>query len=166
MARTTNSAGFVKDNIAKEMTRPWRFFFAFASFGVGGFAMAAPPLPAIPTAAIPTVQCIHHVLKSSSAVQLVSLYSIDNVRFAAEYVFRNKDDRAVVSDIEFFVREDSVTETDLIPREVSMATAAEAQDLETKLDLVSKCHLNVSLDNLLPQPKARAEWQKIEWPSD
>src|ERR1051325_7054788 len=118
-------------------------------------------VPAIPTAAIPTVRCIHRVLKSSSAVKSVSLYSIDGFRFAIEYAFRNKDGRVVVSDIEFFDLGGTVTVGDRIPREVSMETPDEAQRLESQLDLTAKCHLQGAFDNLLPQPKARADWQQI-----
>lgn len=125
-----------------------------------------PSVPAIPTKLVPTVQCIYSVLKSSGAVQSLSLYSIDDFRFAVEYGFRNKDDQDVVSDIEFFDLGGSVTKGDKIPREVSRGAANEANEMETKLGLLSKCGLNSAFDNLLPQPKARTDWQKIDWPSE
>jgi hypothetical protein len=151
------------------MTRHWSIFFAAVIFGAGVPVMAATlapaPVPAIPTALIPTVQCVHSVLKSSSTVRSISLYSIDGFRFATEYVFRNKDDPDVVFDIEFYALGGSVTESNKIPREVSMESASEAQSLESQLSLASKCHLNPAFDNLIPQPKPRADWQKIDWPS-
>jgi len=140
-------------------------FLAVVVF-LGSESVLADPLPALPIAAMPAAQCIHRVLKSSSAVRSVDLYSIDGDRFAVEYVFRNKDNQAVVSDIEFFELNGSVIQGDKIPREVSMETASEAQDLESKLDLVSKCHLHPAFDNLLPPPKARIDWQEIGWPND
>jgi hypothetical protein len=143
------------------MTRPWSIFFTAISIGASVPAMAA-SAPVIPAAVVPAVQCIHRVLKSSSAVQSVSLYSVDGFRFAAEYVFRNKENQAVVSDIEFYELEGSVMESDKIPREISAETADEGQKLEEKLELVSKCHLDQAFDNLLPQPKARADWQKFD----
>jgi hypothetical protein len=122
-------------------------------------------LPDIPTAAIPTVQCIHRVLKSSCAIQSVTLYSLDGIRFATEYVFRNKNSQAVAYDIELIIEANgTVTETDKIPREVSKETADGAQDLESKLDLLSQCHIGTAFDNLIPGLKARAEWRKIDWP--
>ena len=145
------------------MTSHRRILSVVISLGVGFPAMAA-PVPSLAPAAIPTVQCIHHALKSSSAVQSVSLYSIDGFRFSIEFAFRNKDGQIVVSDIEFFVQGGTVTVGDKVPREVSMETASEAQDLESKLDLTSSCHLQYSFDNLLPWPKARADWQKMDWP--
>ena len=145
------------------MTSRLRILFALTSLGVGLPAMAD-PVPSLAPAAIPTVRCIHRALKSSSAVQSVSLYSIDGFRFAIEYAFRNKDGQIVASDIEFFVLGGTVTVGDKIPREVSTEAASEAQDLESKLDLASSCHLQYSLDNLLPWPKARADWQKMDWP--
>jgi hypothetical protein len=146
------------------MNRRWRLLFAAVSFGVGASALAD-ALPDIPTAAMPTVKCIYRVLKSSTTIQSVSLYSIDGFRFAAEYVFRNKADQVVVSDIELLIDPNgSVTETDKIPREISEETANEGEDLESKLDLNSKCHLAAALDNLLPEPRARADWRRIDWP--
>lgn len=125
----------------------------------------ADPLPVIPSKAISAVECVHRVLKSSSAVQSVDLYSIDGTGFAVEYVFRNKDNHAAAYDIELFIETDgSVTETDKIPREVSQETMNEAQDLESKLDLLSKCRLSAVLDNLLPGPKRRADWRHMNWP--
>lgn len=133
-----------------------------------GLASAmADPAPVIPTAAIPSVRCIHQVLKSSGAVHSVSLYSIDSDRFAIEYAFQDKAGRNVVSDIEFFFFEQrgAVWVTDLVPREVSEETADEAQALESRLELFSKCHLDQTFDNMIPQPKMRADWQKMDWPN-
>ena len=146
------------------MKLPSRFYLAVALSSVSGFAMAD-SLQAVPPTAIPAVKCVHRILETSSAVQSVDLYSIDGFRFATEFAFRNKAGQAVVSDIEFFELGGSVAEGDKIPREISRATAIEATDLESKLDLVSKCHLNPAFDNLLPLPKARAEWRKIDWPA-
>lgn len=146
------------------MKPPSRFYLAVALSSVGGFAMAD-SLPAVPASVIPTAQCVHRVLESSSAIQSIDLYSIDGFRLAAEFVFRNKAGQAVVSDIEFFELGGSVTEGDKIPREISRATVIEARDLESKLDLVSKCRLKPAFDNLLPPPKARAGWRKIDWPA-
>jgi hypothetical protein len=104
-------------------------------------------------------------LKSDSAVQSVDLYSIDGFRFAVEYGFRNKDNRSVVSDIELIIDADEpVTQTDRIPREISQETATEAEELESRLDLNSKCHLRTVFDNLLPEPKARTDWLRMDWP--
>jgi hypothetical protein len=106
-------------------------------------------------------------LKSDSAVQSVALYSIDGFRFAVEYGFRNKDNRAVVSDIELIIDADEpVTQTDRIPREVSQETATEAEELESSLDLSSNCHLTTAFDNLFPEPKARADWLRMDWPKE
>lgn len=140
------------------------FYLAVALSGVGGFAQAE-SLPAIPPAAIPTVQCVRRVLESGSAVRSVGLYSIDGFRFAMEFVFRNKAGQAVVSDIELYELGNSVYLGDKIPREISTQTTIEAAGLESKLDLVSRCHLNPVLDNLLPQPKSRTAWRKIDWPA-
>ena len=148
------------------MNYRWAILFATVSLCIGSAALAR-DLPDIPLAARPTVSCIHRVLKSGSVVQSVSLYSIDEDRFAAEYVFRNKDGQFVTSDIEFFIDEEgSVTETDKVPREVSEETMREAEDLESKLNLHSKCHLTAAFDNDIPGPKARADWQRMDWPKE
>jgi|GEM_PF-2750915 len=110
------------------------------------------------------VRCIYGVLKSSDEVQSISLYSIDGFRFAIEYAFRNKGGRVVVSDLEFFG--ESTYLTDKIPREISQDTTYEAQALERRLNLNSKCHLRYSLDNIYPQPKARADWQRMDFPKE
>jgi hypothetical protein len=112
----------------------------------------------------PTVRCIYGVLKSSNKVRSVSLYSVDGSRFAIEYAFRNKENQLVVSDIEFFGSDAPFTATDKIPREVSMEVANEAQELERKLNLNSKCGLRYEFDNLYPEASARADWEKIGWP--
>lgn len=148
-------------DLKKIMSR-WRVLFAVASLGTGSPAMAA-PAPSVPAAAIPTIQCIHRALQSSSAVQSISLYSIDDFRFAVEFSFRNKAGRIVVSDIEFFELDGAVIIGDKVPREVSVETASEGQEL---VDLDSICHLNGGFDNLLPQPNARADWQRIDWPNE
>ena len=123
-------------------------------------------VPSVPAVAIPVVQCMHRLLKSSNEVQSVDLYSIDGFRIAVEYAFRNEEGAVVVSDIELLPLGRSVDEGDKIPREVSLKTAGEGQDLEQKLGLASKCHYSFSFDNLLPQPKARADWQKLDWPKE
>jgi len=143
------------------MTRPWGIFFAAVSFGCCTVAIAD-SVAVVPPKAIPTVRCIHRVLKASSAIQSISLYAVDDARFAIEYAFRNKKGQVVVSDIEFFGHDGMVT--DNIPIEVGQETMDEAQDLESKLDLTAKCHLHYSFDNLIPGPSARAEWQKMDWP--
>lgn len=145
------------------MNKRWRILLAVILCGAAAPAVAA-PAPNLPAAAIPTVQCIYRVLKSSSAVQSVSLYSIDGYRFAIEYAFRNKDGRVAASDIEFFGG--SAIVTDKIPREISMETADEAQALEAKLGLTSKCRLHYAFDNLYPQPRARADWQRMDFPKE
>jgi len=139
----------------------WRILLAAILFGAP--AIAAPE-PSFPAGAIPMVRCIYGVLKSSDEVQSISLYSIDGFRFAIEYAFRNKGGRVVVSDLEFFG--ESTYLTDKIPREISQDTTYEAQALERRLNLNSKCHLRYSLDNIYPQPKARADWQRMDFPKE
>jgi hypothetical protein len=149
------------------MIRRWSILFAAILFSAA-VPTKADSVPVIPTAAIPSVQCMHQVLKSSGAVHSVSLYSIDGDTFAIEFTFENKAGQNVVSDIEFFFFEQrgAVWVTDLIPSEVSEETADEAQALESKVELFSKCHLDQTFDNTFPQPKKRADWQKMDWPSE
>jgi hypothetical protein len=117
------------------------------------------------TAALPAVQCIYRVLKSSSAVKKVTLYSIDGYRFAIEYSFRINKTKLAFADLEFTVEPDgSLMEGDRIPREESMKTADAALKLESKRNLISKCSLGVAFDNVFPPPKPRADWQRINWP--
>jgi hypothetical protein len=163
---TSPASGVIRARMARnhcegEMIGNWRIPLVVIFFGVAAPAIAA-PAPALPAATIPTVQCISRVLKSSSAVQSVSLYSIDGFRFAIEYAFRNKNGHVVVYDIEFIGNSGIVT--DKIPREISTETADEAWRLEDRLDLNSKCNLRYAGDNLYPEAAARADWQKIELP--
>jgi hypothetical protein len=148
------------------------FSLAAVAFCVGASALADASSH-IPAAAEPTIRCIHRALKSDRAVQSVDLYSIDESRFAVEFGFRNKTGRVVVSDIELLIDAERsvteggpVTETNLIPRGISEETAAEAGDLETRLDLRSKCHFDTALDDLYPGPTARAGWLRIGWPKE
>lgn len=145
----------------ERMIGNWRIPLAAILCGAPAFAA---PEPSLPATAIPMVRCIYGVLKSSSAVQSVSLYSIDGFRFAIEYAFRNNDSRVVVSDIEFFGA--SAMITDKIPREIPQDTANEAQALETKLNLNSECHLRYAFDNIYPEAKARADWQRMDFPKE
>jgi len=147
------------------MNRNLRTLLAFISLGTG-LPVNAQPVSNLVFAANPTVQCIYHALKSSSAVQSVSLYSADVSRFFIEYAFRNKEGQIVSSDIELFMGGDAVMRGDMIPREVSMETANEAHELEEKLDLTSNCRFQYSFDNVVPGPGARADWQKISWPNE
>jgi len=136
---------------------------AFTSFVGSGLADAPPAVPAL---TVPTIQCIHRVLKASRSVESVSFYSIDGSRFAVEYVFRNKDNQAVTFDMELIPEKDgSVFETNKVPREISQETMTEAETLESRLDLPSKCHFSGALDDLIPEPKARADWREIDWPN-
>jgi hypothetical protein len=139
----------------------WRILLAAILFGAP--AIAAPE-PSLPAAAIPMVRCIYGVLKSSNEVQSISLYSIDGFRFALEYTFHTKGGRVVVYDLEFFGEDTYLT--DKIPREISQDNADEAQALERRLNLNSKCHLRYSFDNIYPQPKARADWQRMDFPKE
>ncbi len=145
------------------MSRLGSVFLVISSFSIGGSALADPSAHLSP-ATIPQVQCVHRVLKSSKEVQSVSLYSIDDHRFAVEFEVRNQSGQVTVSDIEFIDLGGSLTESDKIPRGVSMATSTGARDLEAKLHLISTCNLETSLDNLRPQPKSRAEWRALSWP--
>jgi hypothetical protein len=157
------------------MRRCARFLVVALSISFWGSAMAddlpvwllpSPPKSSIPASAIPTVKCLRDVLKSSSEVQSVSLYSIDGFRFAVEYVFRGKNGQTAVFDDEMFKDSDgSVVEGDQIPREISDESANEAQDLETKLDLQAKCHLEYIGDGILPEQPARSDWRKLDWPN-
>jgi hypothetical protein len=128
-----------------------------------GAAVFADPASELPPALRPAVKCIDEVLKSSSKVQSVSLYSVDGFRFAVEYAFRDSEDHVVVYDIELIGDADgSVAATDKVPREISKETMDEAFELELKLDLQGKCHLTPTLDNLMPGPAARSDWRKID----
>jgi hypothetical protein len=159
------------------MSRCARFLVIALSISFWGAAMAddlpsvevlsSPPASSIPASAIPMVKCMRDVLKSSSAVQSVSLYSVDGFRFAIEYVFRDKNGQAAVFDDEMFIEDSdgSVTAGDKIPREISEKSMNEAEDLETKLGLETKCHLESAMDNILPQPPARSNWRKLAWPN-
>jgi hypothetical protein len=152
-----------------------RSHFLFVAIVVGFVSTTAmagvfssPPKSSIPMSAIPTVKCVRELLKSSSAVQSVSLYSVDGFRFSVEYVFRDKKGQFVFSDIEMYALpgKTSIFESDKVPREISEETMSEADDLELGLDLFTKCNLdNHSFDNLIPQPAARADWRRIDWPN-
>jgi hypothetical protein len=70
----------------------------------------------------------------------------------------------VFSDIEFLGYEVPFTATDKVPREVSVETDNEAQELESNMSLNSKCGLRYAFDNLYPEASARSEWVKVDWP--
>ena len=141
---------------------------AIALFGMSQVALAEPRTD-IPAPLLPTVKCIYDVLKSSTIVKSVDVYSIDGARFGFEYAFNDKDGQPAVSYVELVAPNlDArfVFLGDKIPREVPEYAMEEGSDLESNLQLGQKCHIESAFDNLLPQPTARATWHHIDLPKD
>jgi len=152
-----------------KMMQSSALLFVIISFSISfsaGTITATDSSPSISPATLPTIKCIYHILKSSGAVQSVNVYSIDETRIGIEHAFRNKDNQVVVFDIELLsLPGRSVVASDKVPREISEKTMNDAQNFESKLDLNSKCHLTWVFDNLIPSPRARADWRTIDWPN-
>ena len=144
------------------MNRSGAFILAVL-VGLTTNAALADPQVGIPPEALPAVKCIYRLLKSSSAIQSVDVYSMDGFRTGIEYAFRDHNGQVLVSDIELVSPSaDAVFLGDKVPRELSEEAVNKGQDLLFGLHLDEKCRLTWAFDNLLPQPKARTEWRRLD----
>ena len=136
--------------------------FVSMVFSAGIAAAAAEPPPEIPIATMPTVKCVYRILKSSGAVQSVDAYAIDGFRSAIEYTFRDKNGHQVISDIMLSGRHYSFP----IQHDESQVVVAQDMDFASRISdrLSSECHVSPAFDNLLPSPKVRADWRRVDLP--
>ena len=127
------------------------------ALGCGVSASNASDIPA-PEKAL--LECIYHLLKSNAKVQSVDVYARDDWRFAFEYATRDASGRVLISDLMLFGNF-----WDMQPQHGELTdTGFEELDFLTKAfpDMDSKCHVSPAGDHLLPGPKPRAEWRRVE----
>lgn len=128
-------------------------------------AVAADSSPEISAAAMPTVKCVYALLKSNPAIRWVNAYAIDGNSSAVEYAFRDKDSVDVVSDILLSgPLGGKITFSGTTEHDHPEDRDAEAIGFFATIsdDLNAKCHISPGLDNLLPPPKSRQEWRRID----
>ena len=138
---------------------------AVLALGVGITPAVGQP-PEISPAAMPALKCVYGLLQSYAAVQSVDAYAVDGLRSAIEYSFRDRDGRIVISDIMLSgVSIDGALTYSGVPhlRDSQKTIGMEMDFLRSvSADLRSKCHVTPALDDLLPEPKSRPQWRRVD----
>jgi hypothetical protein len=125
-----------------------------------GSAAAADLWPQIPSGIRPAMGCVLRLLKSNSAVRSADVYIVDDLRSAVEYAFRDRNGEDRVSDIVLL----GGTYSGMSPRDKSEKAIAAGMDFLGGISekLGSKCHIEPAFDNLMPPPKPREKWLRVE----
>lgn len=142
----------------------WRCASLVAALVVSvGNSANADALPDIPSATIPTVNCIYHLLKSNGAIQSVDVYAIDDVRSAVEYRFKGKDGNVIIADLMLLTVSPRVTYDIAILKNEPQEAGWQSTEFLSNLNVSSKCHIAPAFDSLMPPPSPRTEWRLIDW---
>ena len=129
-------------------------------------AVLADAPPEIPASSLPTVTCVYHALQSRLGAEAVNVYVIDRFRSAVEYSFQDKTGRAVVADVLLsYSSNDKVTYSGQLAQDQPKDIWGEAADFLGSLNLTSRCGSDPVFDNLYPDRKPRAEWRRVDLPS-
>jgi hypothetical protein len=122
-------------------------------------------------ASVSTLNCIYNLLRSDESVHSTSVYSVDGFRSAVEFSFRDKKYGDIVADIVLSGGRigDQMTYnlgrfSTNSPDQLTQDKALRSAEFVGKL-LARSCSVTPALDDVLPFPPPRAEWQQVEWPS-
>jgi hypothetical protein len=144
--------------------------FAFAgivalSAANTGVAAGVDQSSEMPATTKPALICIYRLLKSDAEIQSVEAYRVDGFRFALEYVFKDKDGRLVTSDIVLSGVSDNNNAYEVsIPDNKPDYMGWESVEFLSKRfpQLDTTCRVSSAFDNLIPYPKPRAEWVRVD----
>lgn len=124
----------------------------------------ANPQPRLPASTVTAIKCMYPAMRAIPAIQSLEVYAIDNHRSAIEYGFRDSDGETVVDDLVLLDGDDVLIGDKGPPTRPPSKTDA-ANDFRIGLsNIVSKCNIGSALDNVVPQPKPRQEWVRVNWP--
>jgi hypothetical protein len=110
------------------------------------------------------LKCVYNLLNSSLGVQKVEAFSVDGFRHAIEFTIRAENGHVLTGDMMLSERTNGTfTWSVRAFHGESTEDGFEELDFLTKAipDLDSKCHMTPAMDNLLPGPRPRSEWQRI-----
>ena len=121
--------------------------------------------PSIAPAKLAAMKCVYGALKSAPEVQSVAVYSIDGFRHAIEYTMRTRSGHVLAGDMMI----SGATDGDFGWSVVAFhgeTTDEGFEELDFLMNAVpnldSKCHLKPVGDHLIPGPKPRSEWQRMD----
>jgi hypothetical protein len=121
--------------------------------------------PDIPVTKMAAMKCVYGPLNSNREIRSVTVYSIDGFRHAIEYTFRGKSGHVLIGDMMISGAMDGDFGWSVVSfHDESTDEGFEELDFLMKAvpDLNSRCHLTPVGDHLIPGPKPRSEWQRID----
>lgn len=131
---------------------------------MAGMFAATASAPHIPVARMTAIKCAYGPLQSNPRVLSIAAYSIDGFRHAIEFTFRGKSGHVLTGDMMISGPMDGELGWSIVAfHGESGPEGFEELDFLDKAvpDMDSKCHLSPMGDNLIPGPKPRSKWKRL-----